>query len=187
MLRRTSILAVIAFTGCHFGRVEQGRVVEYDAKTGVLTVIHDSNYRQPGKPKFDVLPAQTVRVPTDPDEMGQAPDSGRLLAIDREARQLVFFDVSAGAFRTIQYTPVSEHAADRRSAAYPFIDRKRKVITVYDPAVGVVVSFAATDEQLALPAETWKAGDEVRYYFKQPGQAVRLMNVTKTDIRRSGH
>jgi hypothetical protein len=187
MNRQVWILAVLSFTGCHFGRVQQGRVVEYDAEKGILRLIHDSNYRQAGMPRFDVLPAEAVRIPVDPNEMGPAPEAGKLVAIDRERRRLVTFDASAGSFRTIAYTPVSDRLDFEPGAAYPIIDREKKVITACDPATRVVVSFAATDDQLALPPETWKAGDEVRYYFKQPGQALRLMNVTRTNIWKSGH
>jgi hypothetical protein len=33
-----------------------------------------------------------------------------------------------------------------------------------------------------MPADTWRAGDVVRYYYKDPAQALRLMNVTRTDL-----
>ena len=43
-------------------------------------------------------------------------------------------------------------------------------------------SSRVADEYFALPDDTWKAGDDVRYYFKQPGQALRMMNVTATNV-----
>jgi len=32
---------------------------------------------------------------------------------------------------------------------------------------------------------TWRTGDVVRYYYKTPGQALRLMNVTATDLSKA--
>ena len=43
-------------------------------------------------------------------------------------------------------------------------------------------TFSVPDEYFALPANTWDAGDEVRIYFKETGKALRLMNISKTDI-----
>jgi hypothetical protein len=37
-----------------------------------------------------------------------------------------------------------------------------------------------------MPDDTWKIGDEVRYYYKDPAQALRLMNVTRTDLNKGG-
>ena len=37
-----------------------------------------------------------------------------------------------------------------------------------------------------MPADTWQGGDVVRDYYKNPAQALRLMNVTKTDLSKSG-
>jgi hypothetical protein len=36
-----------------------------------------------------------------------------------------------------------------------------------------------------MPAGTWQAGDVVRYYYKEPGRALRLMNVTRTDLSKA--
>jgi hypothetical protein len=36
-----------------------------------------------------------------------------------------------------------------------------------------------------MPADTWKTGDEIRYYFRDPAQALRMMNVTRTDLNKS--
>ena len=71
----------LVLIGCgRFGQVNQGRVVQYDREKGLATFIQDSNYREPGKPRFDVLPPVTVSIPADPAEMGPAPEAGKLLA-----------------------------------------------------------------------------------------------------------
>ena len=56
---------------------------------------------------------------------------------------------------------------------------------LYD-AERTLITFRAPDELLSLPADTWRSGDVIRYYYKQPDQALRLMNVTKTDLNKAG-
>ena len=69
---RVGFFASLAvFAGCGgFGRVNQGQVVEYQRGTGLVTLIGDSNYRDPSSPRFDVLPPATIRIPQNPQEMG---------------------------------------------------------------------------------------------------------------------
>jgi hypothetical protein len=66
------------------------------------------------------------------------------------------------------------------------VDRAKKTITLYAAAEHTLITFAVSDDLLALPANTWRAGDVVRYYYKDPARALRLMNVTKTDLSKSG-
>jgi hypothetical protein len=53
-------------------------------------------------------------------------------------------------------------------------------------AAGRPKMTAVPDEIFGLPADCWRTGDEVRYYYKDPGQALRMMNITKTDIHKTG-
>lgn len=182
----------LSLIGCGgFGQVNQGRVVQYDRVKGLVTFIQDSNYREPAKPRFDVLPPVTVRIPADPHEMGPAPEAGKLLAVDLERRQLVTYDPSAQRFRIIPYTPIEEQRNvyrddPRLRGRLPRIDREKKTITLYDPPQRLLLTFSVSDENFSLPEDTWKAGDDIRYYYKQPGQALRMMNITRTDISEAG-
>ncbi|MCW5977154.1 MAG: DUF4881 domain-containing protein [Bryobacteraceae bacterium] len=179
--------------GCgEFGQVDQGQVVEYDAQAGAVTLIRDSNYQNPGRPRFDVLPPVKVRVPVNPKEMGPEPEAGRLLDIDIQQRKIVFYDASAGQLRTLEYTPVEVHervsSNDPRVSgrAFPIVDREKSTVTLYSRRQRLLVTVRIAPEHLAQPHEVWKAGDEVRYYYKEPGQALRMMNVTKTDLTSRG-
>ena len=195
MLRKISlVLAAFALglIGCgELGRVNEGRVVHFDHDKGLVTFIQDSNYQEPGKPRFDVLPAVTVRVPSDPSEMGAPPEAGQLLALDAVQRRIVAYDDSTQQFRTIPYTPVEEvrnvsRGDPRLRAGLPVIDRDKKTITAYEPRQRLLVTFSVSEEHFRLPEDTWKAGDDIRYYYKQPGQALRMMNVTQTDLTKAG-
>jgi len=183
-----ALLSLALIFGCGFGKVNQGRVIDYDPDNGVITMIEDSNYAEPGNPRYDVLPPVTVRVPSDPDNMGPAPEPGRLMRLDIQNKQVVFFDPAAQQLKTIQYTLIEQHdnvfSDDARveEAELPSVDRDKGTITVYSPRTRELVTFSVPDEYLALPEDTWKAGDEIRYYYKVPGQALRLMNITKMDL-----
>jgi hypothetical protein len=65
---------------------------------------------------------------------------------------------------------------------FPMVDKEKKAITVYSGRQKLLVTFSVPEEYLALPDNTWEAGDEVRIYYKEPGKAARFMNITRTDI-----
>ncbi len=179
------IVILLAASGCNVsGKVEQGRVIAYDRQAELVTLIPES--LAPGAPGPGVLPPVTVKIPADPDEMGPAPAPGKLMRLDTKARSLVVFDSATQSFRTIQYTPIAERRKVTKAPRSPAVDRVRKTITVFSPEQHAVITFAASDDLLALPDDTWKSGDVVRYYYKDPGQALRFMNVTSTDLSKSG-
>ena len=183
-------LALVWLWGCGgFGQVNQGRVVAYEPEKGLLTLILDSNYREPGNPRYDVLPPVTVRVPEDPGAMGTAPDAGGLMELEVRNRRVVIFDAASQSLKTISCELLESREGgsgnDPRVAGvrFPVVDRAKRTVTVYLPSERRLVTFSVPEEYLALPESTWVAGDEVRYYFKDPGQALRLMNITKTEIK----
>jgi hypothetical protein len=178
----TAALA-LAMGGCtQFGQVNQGRVIAFDHEKGLVTLVSDSNFMQPGNPRFDVLPAVTIRVPENPKEMGPPPEPGKLLHLDTTAGQMVVFDSASGGFKTIPFRLLDRRENARREelAALPAVDRPAGTVRL--AMKNAILILAVPGEYLGLPEDTWKAGDEVRYYYKDPGQALRLMNVTRTDI-----
>ena len=179
---------VLFSLGCsNYGKVDQGRVIAFDKQQGLVTMIRDSA-ASTNKPKYDLLPPITVKIPTDPDEMGPHPAAGKRLLFDTDNKKIVVFDVIAGSIKTISYTPLSEAsnvAKDDprvKGVQFPLVDRQNKAITIYSSRDKKLVKFTLADEYFALPDDTWQAGDDIRYYFKQPGQALRMMNITKTDV-----
>lgn len=184
-----AVALAAALAGCgRFGKVNQGRVVAYDSKQGLVTFIQDSNYTDPANPRFDVLPPLTVRVPADPREMGPAPAPGKLLAIDRTGRRLTVFDAGYGILRKIPYTVLSEQTGVARNdprvagVRLPAIDKSRGTVTIYIPADRILGTYQLAPQYLDYPEDTWKMGDDIRYYYKESGQALRMMNVTRTDL-----
>ncbi len=184
-----AVTLCLSLAGCaEFGKVNQGKVIDYDAQKGVVTLIQDSNYKEPGNPKYDVLPPIIVQVPDDPKQMGPAPRAGKLMSLDSQKRQVVVFDSATQSFKSIEYKLIEQQdnvfRDDARvaGASFPVVDRSRKTIAVYLPRRRQLVTFSVPEEYLALPVDTWKAGDEIRYYYKNPGKALRLMNVSRSEV-----
>lgn len=175
----------ILLAGCSpSGRVDQGQVIDYQRSAGLVTIIRDSNYSDQANPRFDVLPPVTIRVPADPGEMGPEPQPGKLLHLDWSGRRAVIFHGPTGTLRTVELTPIEPRGrvSPADAAKLPAVDRGAKTITVWWPRARQAFVFSVADEYFALPDDTWKAGDEIRYYYRDPGRALRLMNVTRTDL-----
>jgi hypothetical protein len=178
------IAAALVLAGCgDLGRVQQGRVIAYDAQTKQVTLIQEPPAAD--RSSYGVLPPVTIQSPADPNEMGPAPAAGGLMRLDTKNRRIVIYDRAQQAFRTIPYTPLVERRNVAKSPGPPVVDRKAKTITLYGSRDRTVITFAATDDLLAMPADTWRGGDVVRYYYKDPARALRLMNVTKTDLSKA--
>jgi hypothetical protein len=183
------IACLLALVGCSgFGQVNQGRVIAYDAAKGLVTLISEAYGQQTSAMKYGVLPPVTIQIPDDPGQMGPAPKAGRLMSVDSKDRKAVIFDPATQSFKSISVNLVDQRegvfADDTaiKGANYPRIDRNRKTITVYAPDQRRLVTFAVPDEYFDLPADTWATGDEIRYYYKDPRKALRLMNVTRAGI-----
>jgi len=189
-LRRFTFLALlpaILLLGCgDTGKVDQGRVVAFDKAKWTVTIIRDKG--EPGKPDYSVLPPVTYSLPKNPSEMGPEPKAGMRMSLDTAKKVITIFDPSTQGFKKIDYTLIDQKenvektdplVADKK---FPVIDQAKKAITVYSGRQKILTTFTPPEEYFALPANTWDAGDEVRIYYKEPGQARRFMNVTKTDI-----
>ncbi|SPF34885.1 putative Lipoprotein [Candidatus Sulfotelmatobacter kueseliae] len=180
-----------ANSGSVAGKVDQGRAIAFDRQNGVVTLILDSAPKS-DQPRYDVLPPVAVKLPVDPNETGPAPEAGKLLSFDTKQRTVVFFDPASGTLKTVSYLPVNEQDDVSRNdprvakTKFPAVDRQNKTVTIYSRRKKILLTFSVPGEYLALPGDTWKSGDEIRYYYKQPGQALRLMNVSKTDLTKAG-
>jgi hypothetical protein len=192
----TTVAALCFAAGCAnsgsvAGKVDQGRAIAFDKQNGMVTLILDSAPKS-DQPSYDVLPPVAVRLPVDPNETGPAPEAGKMLSFDTKKRTIAFFDPSSGTLKTVSYLPVDEQDGVSRNdprvakTKFPAVDRQKKTVTIYSRRKKLLLTFAVPDEYLGLPDDTWKSGDEIRYYYKQPGQALRLMNVSKTDLTKAG-
>ncbi|MBM4146504.1 MAG: DUF4881 domain-containing protein [Nitrospira sp.] len=188
------ILPLALVLGCgELGKVDQGRVIEYDKEKNTVTMIQDKK-ADPGKPDYNTLPPHTYSLPSDPMEMGPEPKAGYRMKLDTKNNQIVIFDPATQGFLTIDYKLVDQKenvdakdplvydkAADK-SKKFPVIDKEKKTITVYSKRQKIYTVFSPPDEYFARPDKTWDAGDEVRLYYKEEGKARRFMNISKTDI-----
>lgn len=180
-------LLLILVCGCELGQVDQGRVIAFDPQKGIVTLIQDKR-AEPGNPDYNTLPPHTYKIPEDPAEMGPVPVAGKRLKLDVQAKEIVIFDDATQNFKTIPFTIIDMRTGIGRDhplvkgKTFPIIDREKKTITEYSSRQRLLITFTVADEYFNLPPETWEAGDEVRIYYKEPGKALRLMNITRTDI-----
>jgi hypothetical protein len=184
------ILPLILVFGCSekdFGKVDQGRVIEFDKDKGMVTFIRDLK-ADPGKPDYSYLPPLTYTLPKDPVETGPEPKAGYRMKIDLKKNQLIIFDKVAQNFKTIDFTMIDNKEGIEKDNAlvkdkkFPAVDREKKTISIYSARQKTLTVLSVPDEYLALPDKTWDAGDEVRVYYKQDGVALRFMNISRTDI-----
>jgi len=184
-----SLAAAILFGGfgCgEMGKVEQGRVIAFDKDKETVTFIADTKH-DTANPDYSGAPL-TFALPKDPMERGEDPKAGMRMKLDTKTREIIIYDPASQDIKKITYTLIDQKenvAKDSPLVAgkkFPMVDKEKKAITVYSGRQKLLVTFSVPDEYLALPDNTWEAGDEVRIYYKVPGKAARFMNITKTDI-----
>jgi hypothetical protein len=169
------------------GKVDQGRVIAYDKAKGIVTLIQDKK-AEPGNPDYNTLPPHIYSIPTDPKEMGPEPKAGNRLKLDMDKKVITIYDPETKAFKDIPFKIVAQKTGVGKDdplvsgKTFPVIDQEKKTITEYSKRQRLLVTFSVPEEYFNLPHNTWEAGDEVRIYYKEPGKALRLMNITRTDI-----
>ena len=186
----------MALVGCNkenYGKVEQGRVIAFDKEKKEVTLIHDSAM-DTMKPVYDVLPPSVFKLPVDPVETGPEPKAGQRMKLDTDKKVIVIFDGTTQKFATIPITivdlqqsidkqhPLVFDKAENKAKKFPVVDKEKKTITIYSGRQKMLCTFSVPDNYFTYPDSTWDAGDEVRIYYKTAGQALRFMNVSKTDI-----
>ncbi len=182
----------VVFGGCNFGKVDQGRVLQYNKDKKTVTIIRDVS-TDPNVPKYEGSPV-TYTMPTKPSEIGPEPKPGGRLNLDMVKREITIVNPSTNRIEVLPFTLVDKRdnvdkndplvfdATQGKAKKFPIVDREKKTITIYSSRQKLLVTFSVSDEYFSLPESTWDAGDVVRIYFKEEGKARRFMNVTKTDI-----
>ena len=183
-----AILPLVFLLGCgELGKVDQGRVIAFDKAKGTVTLIQDKK-AEPGKPDYNTLPPHTYAVPTDSSEMGPEPKVGHRMKLDLDKMIITIYDPETKDFKDISIkildkkTGIAKDDPLVAGKKLPAVDKDKKALTIYSGRQKLYAVVSLPEEYLDRPAETWDAGDEVRIYYKEPGKALRLMNVSKTDI-----
>lgn len=175
------------------GKVDQGRVISFDAATKTMVFIRDkANDTQ--NPDYTYLPPITYTLPTDPAEVGPLPKAGGRLKIDSKKNQITIFDPATQNFKTIDFVmidlkenidknhPLVYDKETEKAKKFPVVDREKKTVTIYSARQKTLDVIQLPEEYFAMPDSTWDAGDEARVYYKEEGKALRFMNISKTNI-----
>ncbi len=181
------ILPFALLCGCgEMGKVDQGRVIEFNEAKGIVTFIQDVK-ADVGNPDYSGAP-HVYTMPKDPNERGADPRAGKRMKLDPKAREIVIYDSATQGLKHISYTLIDEKDdVDKnnplvKDKKFPLVDKAKKTVTIYSGRQKILITFSLPEEYFALPDNTWEAGDEVRVYYKEPGKALRFMNISQTDI-----
>jgi len=178
---------VLGGLGCgELGKVDQGRVIAFDKEKETVTFINDVKH-DPANPDYSGAP-MTFSLPMDPADRGEDPKAGKRMKLDAKTREIVIYDTGTQSMKKITYTLIDQKegvAKDDplvKGKKFPLVEKDKKAITIYSGRQKLLTTFSLPEEYFALPDDTWEAGDEVRVYYKEPGKALRFMNITRTDI-----
>jgi hypothetical protein len=178
---------VLGGFGCgEMGKVDQGRVIAFDKDKETVTFIIDVKH-DPANPDYSGAPL-TFELPKDPADRGEDPKAGKRMKLDAKSREIVIYDTGTQSLKKITYTLIDQKegvAKDDplvKGKKFPLVEKDKKAITIYSGRQKLLTTFSVPEEYFALPDNTWEAGDEVRVYYKEPGKALRFMNITRTDI-----
>lgn len=190
MKNRILIASVAALSlslcACDFGQVEQGRTVAYDKEQGVVTLMQDANHSS-AHPQYTGQ-LVTFKKPVDPKEMGPEPTAGGRLAFSAEKNMMKIYNPNTKAIQdiTVQTVEVKQNVLRDdplvKGKTFPVVDKAAMTVTTYSPRQRVLAVIKVPADVIDLPESTWKAGDDMRVYYKQAGQALRMMNVSQTNI-----
>ncbi|MDL2275506.1 DUF4881 domain-containing protein [Desulfosarcina sp. OttesenSCG-928-G10] len=203
MVRRIlpMLLVLMAFSlaGCgDYGKVEQGRTVKYDKSTTPPTVwiIQDSGIED-RNPQYTVLPAHAFKIPEVAGEMGAEPFAGKRVKLDLVKKEIVMYNEAEKKFDYLPFELVEKHedvsvrrqhplvydSTTGKARPFPVANAAESTLTIYSARQEVLSTIRLSPMDFAkYSGDEWDAGDEVRIYYKEPGKAIRMMNVTKTDI-----
>lgn len=186
----TLVLALcFALAACDFdGGVEQGRCVAFDPAAKTLTIVVDTTHDQ-FNPHYSGG-VHTFKLPAEARDMGPEPSVGGRLMLEIDKGMMLYYDPADNGVKEmpVQYTDVEKNISDTHpkvaGKTFPVVDKEKQTVTVYSARLKSLVTFKVPAEALDLPAYTWTAGNEMRIAFKNDnkGQAIRIMNVSKTNI-----
>ena len=186
----TLVLALsFALAACDFdGGVEQGRCVAFDPAAKTLTIVVDVTHDQ-SAPHYsgDV---HTFKLPAEARDMGPVPTVGGRLMIELDKSALLLYDPDSKSIKElpVQFTDVEKNISAKHpkvaGKTFPVVYNEKQTVTVYSKRLQALVTFKVPAPALDLPPYVWTAGDEMRIAYRNAdkGQAIRIMNVSKTNI-----
>lgn len=181
-------IALFLVLGCNeMGTVIQGRVIAYDKDKGQVTFLEDLSVVK-GQPNYGNMTPVVFSIPADPNEMGPQPKTGLRVGLFTDRNTISIYHPDMKTIEDIIYRPVETKESidsDNKLVSgipFPVVDRNAKTIQIYSKRQKLLVTFALPEPYFDLPDQTWAAGDEIRIYYKEKGKALRMMNITQTDI-----
>jgi hypothetical protein len=192
------MLVGLMLAGCgDYGKVEQGRVVAFDKEKSTVTFSADSNIAHKKQPAYNVLPPRVYTLPTDPVERGADPTPGMRLNLDVDKKIIAMFNPQTKLIENLPFEVVADtkdvdvrrqhplvwDAATKKAKKFPVIDAANKTVEIYSGRQKRLTTLKLSEADFSKYKEgDWGSGDDVRIYYKEPGKALRFMNITKTNL-----
>ena len=192
------VLTGLMLAGCgDYGKVEQGRTVAFDKEKSTVTIIVDNNIDPKKQPNYATLPAHVYSLPTVAAERGADPSPALRMGFDVEKKIITMYNPKTKALEELPFEVKDDHKdvdvrrrhplvwdqSARRAIKFPKIDVAEKSITIYSRRQLRLTTIKLSEADFAKYKDSeWDAGDEVRIYYKEPGKALRFMNITKTNL-----
>ena len=177
------LAASFGLAGCNtdYGKtVEQGRCVGFTKDK--VSFVRDVNVDPRGQAKYEAT-VLTFTMPADPKEIGPEPAAGNFVDFNADKSEIVVFNDGKVATKSVEVVnlkkDVARHDDAVKGKTFPIYDAGKQEVTVY--AHRTLATFKVPTDLPATP-EFWHTGDSVRVYFKEKGQALRFMNISKTNI-----
>jgi hypothetical protein len=199
------LLACLMLAGCgEYGKVEQGTVMI--AGKDKVTIIVDNNM-DPKKPAdyTSKIELHEWVLPPVGDERGAEANAGLCLHLDVAKKVITMYNPREKKIEKLSFEVINDITRGirlnrrnevlhnvkviRAAADFPVVDEANKTVQLFyrrlEGNQSRLTTIKLADADFAkFQKKEWGAGDEVRIYFKEPGKALRFMNITKTDITR---
>lgn len=179
----------LSLAACDFnGGVDQGRCVAYDPDKHTMTMVIDTALDQ-HNPHYSGE-TRTYILPTDKRDMGPEPTAGGRLMVEVDKNMLLYYDPDSKQIKEMpieivdQEKNINPKHPKLKGKTFPIVNKEKREITIYSPRLEELVTFRVPESALDMPLYTWTPGSEVRVAFRKdkPGQAIRFMNVSQTNI-----
>jgi hypothetical protein len=201
------VLSGLMLAGCgNYGMVEQGSVVGFDKEKSIVSIICDDNTDLQKPANYVILPPHDYALPAEAAERGADPNVGLCVNLDVEKKIITMYNAKEKKLENISFELIEDihqrlrvnrrdevvlpgEKVYKKMAEFPVVDEANKTLQLvyrrqFKNQMRLTTIKLAEADLAKYKGKEWNAGCEVRIYYKDPGKALRFMNITKTDITR---
>ncbi|MFQ3573225.1 MAG: DUF4881 domain-containing protein [Thermodesulfovibrionales bacterium] len=190
------MLLLLIIIGCEQKKAEvviQGRVLEYDPQTMIVTIIKDKN-ADAIRPDYNTLPPEQFILPKDVIQKGFEPTDGYRMKLDADKNNITLYNPETKAFEHIDIVVIDKKTNIQRDdnlvydikkqefRMFPIINKDQNTVTLYSVRQKIYITFKVDKKHIDLPAKAWRAGDDIKISYKDDKKVTKFTNITKSDL-----